>query len=127
MPTPRVAKQADSYQLTHFMLNGHIQVFVSRLRLCNDPRHTVPYCDDVTANVFVINFAHRCRAIDRFFVLRLSPMPIERHLHTRRKSLHSCAHAYINVIDQPTHIEAARAHWLPGSLAFQLEKQHVDL
>ncbi len=82
LPVAMVAEHADGHKQTHVMLNGHIDVFAAGLRLRDDPKNYVTYCDDTTENVFVLNFAHLCREIDRFFVTGASPVPTARNLLT---------------------------------------------
>lgn len=82
LPAAVVCEHADGHRQTHVMLSGHLNTFAAGLKLRDDPRHFVTYCDTSDANVFVINFANLCREIDRFFATGVSPVPIERNLLT---------------------------------------------
>jgi hypothetical protein len=81
-PVAILAEHVDGHRQTHIMLDGHIDGFAAGLRLRNDPVHRVTYCDNDAAGVFVLNFAHLSREIDRFFETGVSPVPIERCLLT---------------------------------------------
>ncbi len=81
-PVALVAEHADGHRQTHVMLHGHVEAFAAGMLLRNDPRPIVTYCDTSDSGVFVINFAHLCREIDRFFASGRAPVPIERNLLT---------------------------------------------
>jgi hypothetical protein len=81
-PAAVVCEHADGHKQTHVMLSGHLNTFAAGLKLRDDPRHFVTYCDTSDANVFVINFANLCREIDRFFATGVSPVPTARNLLT---------------------------------------------
>jgi hypothetical protein len=82
LPVAVVCEHAGGHKQTHVMLHGHLDVFAAGLKLRDDPRHFVTYCDTSDAGVFVINFANLCREIDRFFATGISPVPITRNLLT---------------------------------------------
>jgi hypothetical protein len=81
-PVAVVCEHAGGHRQTHVMLHGHLHAFAAGLKLRDDPRHFVTYCDTSAANVFVINFANLCREIERFFATGVSPAHIERLLLT---------------------------------------------
>ena len=81
-PVAFVMEHRDGHRSTQIMLEGHLQDFIAGVRLRGDTMLRAAPANLMGLNDFVRHFARLDREIQKFFLIRQSPVALERHLLT---------------------------------------------